>query len=75
MKKMRKSQGKEIFCLRKIQRSYEPQLFFSNSLKDLVRKSKFTGTPTETVDISSVVHRSLRDQFVSLIAAEERVQF
>ena len=54
---------------------YELQFFFSNSLKDLVRKSKITGTQAETVDISSVVHRSLRDQFVSLIGTEEKVQF
>ena len=53
----------------------ELQLFFSNSSKDLVKKSKITGTPAETVDISSVVHRSLRDQFVSLIITEEWVQF
>ena len=53
----------------------ELQLFFSNSSKDLVKKSKITGTPAETVDISSVVHRSLRDQFVSLIVTEEWVQF
>ena len=55
--------------------SAELQLIFSNSSKDLVRKSKITGIPTETVDISLVVHRSLRDQFVSLIVTEERVQF
>ena len=54
---------------------FELQFFFSNFLKDLVRKSKITRTPAETVDISSVVHRSLRDQFVSLIVTEERVQF
>ena len=54
---------------------FELQLFFSNSLKDLVRKSNITGTPAETVDISSVVHRFLRDHFVSLIVIEERVQF
>ena len=53
----------------------ELQLFFSNSLKDLVRKSKITGIPADTVDISAVVHCSLRDQFVSLIVTEERVQF
>ena len=53
----------------------ELQLFLSNSLKDLVKKSKITGIPAETVDISSVVHRSLRDLFVSLIVTEERVQF
>ena len=53
----------------------ELQLFFSNSLKDLVRKSKISGIPAETVDISSVVYFSLRDQFVSLIVTEERVQF
>ena len=54
---------------------FELQLFFSNSLKDLVRKSNITGTPAETVDISSVVHRFFRDHFVSLIVTEERVQF
>ena len=53
----------------------ELQLFFSYSLKDLVRESKITGIPAETVDISAVVHCSLRDQFVSLIVTEERVQF
>ena len=53
----------------------EPQLFFSNSLKDLVRKGKITGIPAETVDISSVVHRSLRGQFVSFIVIEESIQF
>ena len=41
----------------------EQQLFFSNSSKDLVRKSKITGIPVETMEISSIVHRSLRDQF------------
>ena len=54
---------------------FELQLFFSNSLKDLVRKCNITGTPAETVDISSVVHRFLTDHFVSLIVTEERVQF
>ena len=53
---------------------FELQLFFSNSLKDLVKKSKIAGTPAETVDISSAVHHSLRDRFVSLIVTEERVQ-
>ena len=53
---------------------FELQLFFLNSLKDLVKKSKITGTPAETVDISSVVHHSLRDRFISLIVTEERVQ-
>ena len=33
----------------------ELQLFFSNSSKDLVKKSKITGTPAETVDISSLL--------------------
>ena len=46
---------------------FELQFFFSNSLKDPVKKNKIAGTPTETVDISSVVRRPLRDQFVSLI--------
>ena len=54
---------------------FELKLFFLNSLEYLVRKSKITETLTETVDISSVVHRSLRDQFVSLIVTEERVLF
>ena len=53
---------------------FELQLFFSNSLKDLVKKSKITGTPAETVDISSVVHHSLRDRFELLFVTEERVQ-
>ena len=44
-------------------------------MKDRVRKSKIMGIPAETVDISSVVHRSLRDLFVSLIVTEEKVQF
>ena len=51
---------------------FEQQLFFSNSLKDLVRKGKIMGIPVETVDISSDVHRSLRDQFVSLIVTQEK---
>ena len=38
---------------------FELPLFSSTSLNDLVRKSKITGTPAETVDINSVVHRSL----------------
>ena len=54
---------------------FELQFSFSHSLKDLFRKSKITRTPAETVDTSSVVHRSLRDQLVSLIVTEERVQF
>ena len=53
---------------------FELQLFFWNPLKDLVMKSKIMETLAETVDISSVVHRSLMDQFVSLIVTEERVQ-
>ena len=36
-------------------------------MKDLVRIGKIMETPAETVDISSVVHRSLIDPFVSLI--------
>ena len=63
-----------IVCLRKISTVFELQFFFSNHLKDLVRKSKIMGTLAETVDISPVVHHSL-DQFVSLIVTEERFQF
>ena len=75
MENMKKSLVQVIICLRKNSKVSELQLFFSNSLKDLVRKSKITGIPAETVDISAVVHCSLRDQFVSLIVTEERVQF
>ena len=53
----------------------ELQLFSSNSSKDLVRKSKIAGIPAETAEISSVVNRSLRDQFVSLIVTGKKVQF
>ena len=75
MKNMRKSLCQVIVCLRKISTVFELQFFFSNHLKDLVRKSKIMGTLAETVDISPVVHHSLRDQFVSLIVTEERFQF
>ena len=55
---------------------FELQLFFSKtqSARKKKRKSKITGTPAETVDISSVVRRSLRDRSVSLIVTEESVQ-
>ena len=43
---------------------FEPSNFSLNSLEDLVRKSKITGTPVETVDINSVVYRSFSDLFV-----------
>ena len=43
---------------------FEPSNFSLNSLEDLVRKSKITGTPAETVDINSVVYRSFSDLFV-----------
>ncbi|RMX43129.1 hypothetical protein pdam_00006851 [Pocillopora damicornis] len=36
----------------------------SNSLYNLVRKSKITGAPAESVDIYSFMHRSLSDPFV-----------
>ena len=39
------------------------------------QESKITGTPAETVDVSPVVHRSLEDQFVSLMVTEERAKF
>lgn len=50
MKKMKKSLGQVILCLRKIQ-VFELQLLFSNFLEDLARKSKITGTSAETVDM------------------------
>ena len=43
---------------------FEPSNFSLNSLEDLVRKSKITGTPVETVNINSVVYRSFSDLFV-----------
>ena len=39
------------------------------------QESKITGTPAETVDVLPVVHRSLEDQFVSLMFTEERAKF
>ena len=39
------------------------------------QESKITGAPAETVDVSPVVHRSLEDQFVSLMVTEERAKF
>ena len=59
---MGKPLGQVIVCLRKTQKSLSRK--FSPRKEDLVRKSKITGTPAETVDISSVVHRSLCDPFV-----------
>ena len=53
---------------------FEPQFFLLELPEGSCQESKITGTPAETVDVSSAVHRSLRDQFVSLIATEERVQ-
>ena len=47
---MGKSLGLVIVCLRKIHRSSSRN--FSRRKEDLVRKSKVTGTPAETVDIS-----------------------
>ena len=58
---MGKSLGLVIVCLRKIHRSSSRN--FYPRKEDLVRKSKVTGTPAETVDISSVMHRSLYDPF------------
>ena len=57
-----------MVCLGKKPKISELQLFFLNSLEDLVRKTKITGTPAETVDILSVVHRSylLEVAFVAL---------
>ena len=43
---------------------FELPLFSFNSVEDLVRKNKISGTPTETVNTYSVVHRSLSDPFV-----------
>ena len=52
---MGKSLGLVIVCLRKIHRS---------SSRNFYPRKEVTGTPAETVDISSVVHRSLYDPFV-----------
>ena len=49
----------------------ELQLFFSNSMKDRVKKSKIT--PGNSGRKSSVVHRSLRDRFVSLIVTVRKI--
>ena len=39
-------------------------LFSTNVLEDLVRKSNFTGTPAETMEICSDMHRSFCNPFV-----------
>ena len=40
----------------------------SNSLEDLISNSKITGTPAETVNINSVVHRSLATYLYLILA-------
>ena len=76
MENMRKSLIQVIVCLRKTQRSLSCNFSSRTPGRILSRKAgKITRTPAESVDISSVVHRSLRDQFVSLNVTEERVQF
>ena len=75
MENIRKSLVQVIVCLRKKSKGLRAATFLPELLETSCQESKITGTPAETVDISSVVHRSLRDQFVSLKVTEERVQF
>ena len=49
--------------------------FFSYFPTYSISKSKIAGTLAETVDISSVVHRSLRDQFVSTTVQNKGFSF
>ena len=71
-KNMRKSLVQVIDCLRKIQRSLSCNFFFSNSLKDLVRKARSRELRQKLWTYHQLC--IARDQFVSLIATEERVQ-
>ena len=59
MKNNRKSRGQVIVYLRKKPKVCKLSLFFSNSLEDLIRKSKISRAPAETEDMYLVVHRSL----------------
>ena len=43
---------------------FKLKLFSTNVLEDLVRKSNFTGTPAETMEICSDMHRSFCNPFV-----------
>lgn len=61
MKNLRKPLGQAIVYLRKIQTFLS---FLLEVLGESVGKGKTTGTPAETVDIYSVVHRSLSNPFV-----------
>ncbi|RMX58080.1 hypothetical protein pdam_00013832 [Pocillopora damicornis] len=51
------------------------ELTFQDILVGSCQESKITGTPAEAVDVSPLVHRSLEDQFVSLMVTEERAKF
>ena len=74
MENIRKSLVQVIVCLKKKSKGLRAATFLPELLETSCQESKITGTQAETVDIS-VVHRSLRDQFVSLNVTEERVQF
>ena len=76
MKIKRKSLGQVYGSLfEKNPKVFELQLFSSNYLENLVIKRKITGTPAETVDINSVVHRSLATYSYLRIVAEESFTF
>ena len=49
--------------------------FLLKLLEGSCQESKITGTPAEAGDVSPLVHRSLEDQFVSLMVTEERAKF
>ena len=75
MKNMRKSVGQVIVCLRKNFKGLWAATFLLELLEGSCQESKITGTPAEAGDVSPLVHRSLEDQFVSLMVTEERAKF
>ena len=70
---MRRSLGQVIVCLRKTQRSLSRNFPFRTPGRILSGKSR-SRELRQTLDVSSVVHRSLGDRYVSLIVTEEKIQ-
>ena len=64
MKNMWKFLDQVKVCWKKKFKGFKLTLSSTNFLEDLVRKSNFTGTPAETMDIYSDMHRSFCNPFV-----------
>ena len=71
VKNMRKFPSQVIVCFENNPKVFEQPLFSSTSLDDLVRKSKITGT----LNIYSVVHRSLIKQLVCTYSLSQKERF